>query len=430
MINRDTWTRQIKDFEEEPFPPDIKEREGEIPLSLDVRRAITLIGPRRSGKTYLMFLLIKKLIEQTRNVIYLNFESPELKTTELNDLSTFLDVYFSLYPERIREKSYFFLDEIQNVEGWESFVRSLLDKGNLVYVSGSSSRLLSKEIATQLRGRSISFEIFPLTFKEFLRFKDKSFNLTSLSTLQLSQIKKYTREFINFGAYPEVVLTESKRLKEKILDEIVEVTIQRDVIERYKVRNEKSLRILFKALVNSREFSVHSFYNFLKSIGIRISKNTIYFYLQILEDSLVVYPLKKFSLSYKEEEQSMPKIYMVDNGILRAYGIDNESKLLENLVFTELLKRYGFKNLRYLKINQKEVDFVVMDRKKVKQLIQVCYDIEDFSTRERELKALVRASKELKCKNLSVITWDYEGEEGFKNRKIRFIPLWKWLLSL
>ena len=138
MINRDTWTRQIKDFEEEPFPPDIKEREGEIPLSLDVRRAITLIGPRRSGKTYLMFLLIKKLIEQTRNVIYLNFESPELKTTELNDLSTFLDVYFSLYPERIREKSYFFLDEIQNVEGWESFVRSLLDKGNLVYVSGLS----------------------------------------------------------------------------------------------------------------------------------------------------------------------------------------------------------------------------------------------------------------------------------------------------
>jgi len=423
MINRDTWTRQIKDFEEEPSPPDIKEREGEIPLSLDVRRAITLIGPRRSGKTYLMFLLIKKLIEQTRNVIYLNFESPELKTTELNDLSTFLDVYFSLYPERIREKSYFFLDEIQNVEGWEGFVRGLLDKGNLVYVSGSSSRLLSREIATQLRGRSISFEIFPLTFKEFLRFKDKSFNLTSLSTLQLSQIKKYTREFINFGAYPEVVLTESKRLKEKILDEIVEVTIQRDVIERYKVRNEKSLRILFKALVNSREFSVHSFYNFLKSIGIRISKNTIYFYLQILEDSLVVCPLKKFSLSYKEEEQSMPKIYMVDNGILRAYGIDNESKLLENLVFTELLKRYGFKNLRYLKINQKEVDFVVMDRKKVKQLIQVCYDIEDFSTKNRELRALIKAGKELKCKNLSIITWDYEGREESKHREIEFRPV-------
>ncbi|RLI94663.1 MAG: ATP-binding protein [Candidatus Altiarchaeales archaeon] len=430
MINRDTWTRQIKDFEEEPFPPDIKEREVEIPLSLDVRRAITLIGPRRSGKTYLMFLLIKKLIEQTRNVIYLNFESPELKTAEPNDLSTFLDVYFSIYPERVREKSYFFLDEIQNVEGWESFVRSLLDKGNSVYVSGSSSKLLSKEIATQLRGRSINFEIFPLTFKEFLGFKNEFFDLTSLSTQQLSQIKKYTHEFINFGAYPEVVLTESKRLKEKILDEMVEVTIQRDVMERYKIRNEKSLRILFKALVNSREFSVHSFYNFLKSIGIRISKNTIYFYLQILEDSLVVYPLKKFSLSYKGEEQSIPKIYMVDNGILRAYGIDNESKLLENLVFTELLKRYGFKNLRYLKINQKEVDFVVMDRKKVKQLIQVCYDVEDFSTKNRELRALIKAGEELKCRNLKVITWDYEAREEFKNRKVEFTPLWRWLLEI
>ncbi|MBC7090774.1 MAG: AAA family ATPase, partial [Nitrososphaeria archaeon] len=164
MIDRDTWIRIIRDFEERPFPRDLKDRLINIPLELPIKRAVTLLGPRRAGKTYTMFLLIKRLIRNGVNVgqiVHINFESMELAGASLSDAKNFLNIYFEIHPENVGKDLWFFLDEVQSLEGWEFFVRDLIDKGIHTFISGSSSKLLSKEVATQLRGRSLSYQIYP-----------------------------------------------------------------------------------------------------------------------------------------------------------------------------------------------------------------------------------------------------------------------------
>ncbi|MBC7090475.1 MAG: ATP-binding protein, partial [Nitrososphaeria archaeon] len=174
---------------------------------------------------------------------------------------------------------------------------------------------------------------------------------------------------------------------------------------------------------------VHKFYNFLKSSGIKVSKNTLYNYVQALNDSFIIFPLKKFSRSYKSEEASMPKIYFIDNGLLTIQGVNDEGKLMENLVFVELLRRFDAEKIRYFLYNDKEVDFIIKDGNSVKKFIQVCYSIEDFETREREIKPLIKASELLDCKNMTILTWDTEDEVKIEGKPIKILPLWKWLIS-
>lgn len=428
MINRDTWVRIIRDFEERPFPSDVVERKIEVPLQIPVKRAVSIIGPRRSGKTYSMFLLIKRLVEsgvETSRIMYINFESLELVDVDLQDMKNFLNVFFSMHPEGADGGVWLFLDEVQNLKRWETLVRSLIDRGFYVYVSGSSSRLLSKEIATQLRGRSLTYYVYPLSFREFLGFKGLKVG-KFLSTKEKATILNHLDEYLSFGGYPEVAIFEKE--KEKILREILEVTIHRDVVERFRIKNEKVLRIMVKALASSKEFSVHRFFNFLKSLGMRVSKNTLYLYLNALNDCFLIFPIRKFSYSYKAEEQSIPKIYFIDNGLLKVQGMGDVGKLMENCVFTELMRRVGHENIYYYKLNDREVDFLVKNGKGIRQLIQVCYNIEEFGVREREVKPLLKASKELKCKDLLIITWDLDERWSLEGVEIKLTPLWKWLL--
>ncbi|MHA1765710.1 MAG: ATP-binding protein [Promethearchaeota archaeon] len=428
MFNKVPWGKIIKDFAQFPLPKGIKQRDIDIPEKIPLKRSISIIGPRRSGKTYEMFLLIKNLLNkgiEINQMQYINFESFELVGIKLCDMEDFLSVYYSIYPENYQKDLWLFLDEIQTLPEWEKWVRSLIDKDIHVYLSGSSSKLLSKEIATQMRGRNLTYEIFPLNFREYLVFH--SIQVESyLSTKKEAQIKKYVEKYLNWGGYPEISLYEPA--KEKILNEILNVTIQKDVIERYHIRNEKILRLLVKALINSKQFSVRKFHNFLKSSGQSVSKNTLYSYLKYLTDSMTVYTLHKYSPTFKEEERSRPKIYFIDNGLLKISGINDKGRLLENCVFTELLRRYKLDQIRYFLVDRREVDFVILQGKKIYQLIQVSYDLSDFQTREREYKALIQASKVLENNNLLLITWNEEGEEVFKDKKISIIPLWKWLL--
>jgi len=430
MFNNIQWGKIIKDFAESPLPKDIKQRDLDIPDKIPLNRSISLIGPRRSGKTYKMYLIIQKLIKNgidLNQLLYINFESIELIGVKLDDMKNFLSVYYSIYPENFQRELWIFLDEIQSLSGWEIFVRSLIDKGFHVYLSGSSSKLLSKEIATQMRGRNLTYEIFPLNFREYLSFH--SVQLESFySTKKEALIKNYIEKYLNWGGYPEISLYEEA--KEKILNEILNVTIQKDVIERFHIRNEKILRLLVKALVNSKQFSVRKFYNFIKSTGLSVSKNTLYSYLKHLTDTMTIYLLHRYSNSYKEEERSIPKIYFIDNGILKISGIEDKGRLLENCVFVELLRRFTNKQIRYFLVGGKEVDFVILQGKKIQQLIQVSYNIDNFQTKEREFKALSQASKVLENDNLLLITWDNEGEEVFEGKKIFIVPLWKWLLKI
>jgi len=188
------------------------------------------------------------------------------------------------------------------------------------------------------------------------------------------------------------------------------------------------MKNLIKALIISKEFSVNKFYNYLKSQGIKVGKNILYNYLTYLEDAFFVFTLKKFSLSYKKSEQSLPKIYFIDNGLLTINGIDDKGRLMENLVFVELIRR-DLDISYYQTPLKEEVDFVVKEGKKVKELLQVSYTTQDFMTFQREVNILLKASKEFKCNKLTIITKDEEKEERIKGKKIVFIPAWKWLLK-
>jgi len=429
MINRETWIRIIKDFQEFELP-ELVERDIEI-TEPPIKRVISIIGPRRAGKTFFMFQTIKRFLEkklEKNRILYVNFESDLLIGCGISDLRNMIEIFYGIYPENKNRKVYLFLDEIQNIFGWEKFIRAIMDSENTqIFISGSSSKLLSREIATSLRGRTLPYYIYPFSFKEFLRAKD--FRIEEyLSSSQKAKILNLLEKYVK-GSYPETVFFEKE--KEKILKEISDVTIYRDVVERFKVKNVKVLKLLFKSLISSTHFSVHKFYNYLKSLGIKVSKNTIYNYIEYFSDSLVLYTLRKYSKSYKEIEQTIPKIYFVDNGLLVINGIESLSRFMENAVFLELVRRnFILNNNLFYFDSYKEVDFVLKEKERITQLVQVCYDIEDFNTKERELTALVRASRELKCNNMLVITWDYEKVEKYKNKKIKFLPLWKWLLGL
>lgn len=429
MISKETWGKIIRDYLEW----DVELIERDIKYTLPkIQRALVIIGPRRAGKTYFMFQIIKELLKQgvrKDETLYVNLEDPRTIGTTLEDLLNLLDVYYSLFPENAKKRNYFFLDEVQTIDNWEKFVRFLLDKNQQVVVSGSSSRLLSKEIATELRGRSISLKVYPFSFKEILRSRNIR-PAPFYSTYEEAKIKKLLREYLLWGGYPEVVLDFS--LKREILQEIIDLTIYKDIVERWGIANIRALKLLFRMLAFSTHLSISKAYKNLKGIGINVGKTTVANYLEYLEDSLVFYPLRPLIKSYKLQELYGFKPYLVDNGLLTILGVEDKGRLLENLVFTELLKS-GLepnRNIFYYRTkNGKEADFVVRENGTVKQIIQVTHELND-SNYEREISALIEASKELKCGNLLLITWDQDELIREKGKEIRVVPLWKWLLSL
>ncbi len=429
MISKRIWGEIIKDFQERRLPDPV-ERELRYPLETPLNRAVVFSGPRRSGKTYLMYIGIKELLargEDRNQILYVNFEDIRLAGATAQDLNDLLEVFFEIYPANRTKKVWFFLDEVQVVPEWERFVRTLVDMENMnVFVTGSSSKLMSKEIATSMRGRSLTYDVYPFSFAEVLR-ADGIEQGEYLSSAQKAKIVHKLEDYVKYGGYPETVIYREEW--ERILREILDVTIFRDIVERYDIKNIKVLKIFLNAIFNSKEFSIHKFFNFLKSQGTKVSKNTLYNYFEYFADSFIVFPLRRFSYSYKDVESSIPKIYLVDNGLLSLQGIRDKGRLIENIVFVEL-KRKGTRDLFYYKsTSDREVDFVIRDGKTVKELIQVCYDIDNFSTKERETRALLNASKELNCDDLLIITWNHEAEEDVSGKIIKYIPLWKWLIE-
>lgn len=434
-MDKNTLIGVIKDFQERVFDG-IVERSLDIPLDLPFSKAVSLIGPRRSGKTHYFYQTVnhlRKTIDPGR-IFYVSLDDDRLYPVNLEDMDFILKTFQELYPDSAGEKNYFFFDEIQNVEKWELFIRRLLDTRKAgVYLSGSSAGLLSRDVASSLRGRTLTYEMFPFSFAEFLRANNNDFNPSDgLASARDAKLKNLLREYIAYGGFPEVALA-AKGLKEKITEEYLETTLYRDIVERHKIRSLKAAKVFMKLLIGSfaREFSVNNIFNFVKSQKLKASKNTLYDFLDYFCDALVVFPLRKFSYSAKEREQSMPKIYLADNGYVVPYSLSPErdwTRLVENTVFMHL-KRSGYKENRelfyYRTGNNYEVDFLITNREKVKQLIQVCFSLDEKKTREREIRALKEASKELSCRNLLIITWDEEGGED----NVRFVPMRKYLLQ-
>ncbi len=427
MTREEVIGQIVKDFFN--LEVDAVERDLDVPFDPDLRKAVTIIGPRRAGKTFYLLSHFTRLRKEGKAALFLPLDDDRLYPPSLEDLSTLIKVFYELFPNA--KEGYLFLDEIQNVPNWELFVKRAVEReGFKVFLTGSSSKLLSREIASALRGRTLTFEMFPFSFREFLRAKGMELG-RYLSTKEEANIKALLREYLEFGGFPEVVMIENEYLKRKVLEEYIDVMLYRDVVERYNLKNLKAVRMFLKLLVTSfaKEFSINRTANYMKGMGIEVSKNTLYNYLEYFSDAYIVFPLKRFSYSLKEIERSLPKIYIIDNGLINAYSLrftDNIGRLMENAAFLELRRRN--KEIFYFKTpDGREVDFVVKEGNRIMELIQVSYSIEDTSTWERELKGLVKASKELKCENLRIITWDKEGREEFKGRSVELTPLWKFL---
>ncbi|MEM2153280.1 MAG: ATP-binding protein [Nitrososphaeria archaeon] len=400
-------------------------RELNIPKRLD--KIISIIGPRRSGKTYFFHQLISEDVE---NSLYLNFEDTRLidvNFIEIRDLIRFYIEIFGKNPVNI------FFDEVQNIAGWEKALRTLLDLQMYnLYVTGSSSKLLSREIATQLRGRTFSYLLLPFSFREFLIAKKKSVS-TPLTLDELAYVRGLLREYLEYGGFPEVVLECSE--KDRILKEYSEMILFKDIVERHKLRNISLARLLLNFFLQnfSNEFSVN---RILRAVKIcNFGKNTVYSYLEKVQDSVSVFFLNRFSPKVYQRMSWPKKVYLCDTGLARVVKVsENIGKLMENVVYLELLRSTNNKPLLEIyywrNSQQKEVDFLLKEGLIVEHLIQVTYASGKDEVENREIKSLIEASERTGCKNLSIITWDYEDEIKVEDRIIRFIPLWKWLLKI
>jgi len=435
-MDKATASTLIRDFEERPLPPLIR-RELE-PGNVPMGKALTIIGPRRAGKTYFLYDLIARLGVGREEVLYLNLEDDRFLPASAADLDLLLRTYYEIHPEMTGRTAHMFLDEVQAVSGWEPFVRRVLDSQKVrVYLSGSSSRLLSREVATSMRGRSSTRVVLPFSFREYLAAR-KFRAGAHLSSGENAWLMKHLDDFIRTGGFPEVALDPDPLSRIRTLRDYIEVVLMRDIVERHGLKATKALRMLFSSLLASyaKEFSIHKVYNYLRSQGIRTGKSSLYELVLHLEDAFAIIPMKKLGGSLRETEGTLPKMYVIDSGYIAQSGrADSESigRLMENAVAVELFRRRSADPL--LQVNYwksaagKEVDFAVSRQGAVRELIQVCCRPENDGTDRREVESLLAAAEALRCKALTIIDWEREQTRRLQGYSIRYVPIGKWLLA-
>lgn len=417
----------IREFHYKKIP---QYNQRDIVVPLDLKKIITLIGVRRSGKTFLLYQLIDQLLNKIdiKNVVFINFEDERLGLeTQEGDL--ILQAYRELYPDMDMSKCYFFFDEIQNLAGWEFFIRRLYDSvSQHIFLTGSNAKLLSSEISTSLRGRSISYEVFPLSFKEYLDFRAISidFFVPEIKAAVYNALESY----LEAGGFPELVSVSDQDVRFRILQEYFDVMILRDLVERYNINNVTALKFFIKRLFSSatKQVSIHRIYNDLKSAGIKIGKNSLYDFLGYVESIFLAQTLKKYSTKLSVQEFGERKIYMIDNGLSNAvvykFSADR-GKAMEQVIFWELRRRG--ERFYFLK-NGYECDYITTSRSgEVIDAIQVCEDISNPQTLSRELKGIVKACKQTGLEHGMIITYDQKGEIEKDGIIISMIPLPEFL---
>jgi len=399
---------------------------------LKTGQIVTITGARRAGKSFLMRQLIRSLISEgvnRSNILMVNFEDPRFTELDAKTLQRLYGVYLEfLNPEG---EVFIFLDEVQEVFEWERWVRAIheLNKARLV-VSGSNAKLLDKELSTLLTGIHIDLVVFPLSFKEYLAFNriDLKDRLDFVS--KRVEIEGFFRKYFEWGSFPEVVLLSSER--KQILLHYFDDIINKDLIRRYRIRKSESLNSLARFYLANISSSIT--FNSLEKF-LDISADTVEKFSCYLEDAYLLFFLKRFSFKVKEQEKSPRKVYAIDTGLANTIGFrfsQNLGGLAENIVFLELVRRRVLEKnnleLYYWKDPQhREVDFVVKESLNVTQVLQVCWEINRPETKIREIKALLKAMEKLKLNEGFVITQDLEKEESIRDKKIRYVPLWRWL---
>ncbi|MBI2522966.1 ATP-binding protein [Candidatus Woesearchaeota archaeon] len=369
-------------------------------IELNKSFATVISGVRRCGKS----TLLRQLMKRVQGFYYFNFEDPRAMGFEASDLQKLNDVF----AEEYGNLNHYFFDEVQNAQKWELFARALLDRGKYVVITGSNASLLSRELGTRLTGRHITYELFPFSFGEFLELKNKK------------AAKSHFQEYFAKGGFPEYL----KYGKAEILHELLNDILARDIAVRHNIRSTRTLREMALYLIANvgKEFS----YNSLKRTFSLGSTNTAIDFVSYFEDSYLLFTVAKFDYSLKKQSINPKKIYSIDNGLSYANSSsfsEDKGKMLENMAFLNLRK--NFKGIFYFK-GKNECDFLIKEGTKIKQALQVCYELNE-DNKSREINGLLEAMEKFNLKQGLIITLDQDDEFEMKGRKIAVKPAWKWL---
>jgi uncharacterized protein len=403
IIEREVDTKQLRKFLAHP-------------------NILVITGPRRSGKSTLATMLF-----EADDYGYLNFDDERLAGFGSDDFNAALEAFYDLYGTQVE---YFIFDEIQNIPNWELFINRLRRTKKII-ITGSNANLLSGELATHLTGRHLETVLYPFSFREYLKMKKVEVGKEDIySTKKISQIKKHLQKYLEDGGFPETFLFGSAMVS-KIYDDV----ISKDILLHHGVKNKKAFRELANYVVSN--FGKDLNYRKLgKVFGIK-NVHTVKNYVEHLRTSFLIFVLEKFSYKLKQQYITSKKAYGIDTGLINSVAFQfspNSGRIMENAVLIELMraKNYGktFTEIFFwCDYVNREVDFVLKKGAKIVELIQVCHNLSNIETKEREIRSLLEAGKELHCNKLTVITDDKEGEEKIAGKKIRYVAFWKWLLE-
>ncbi len=376
------------------------------------------IGMRRTGKTYMVYQHILALLKQgilKTSILYINFEDDRLIPLNQQKLVELVDAFYALHPENHQGKCYLFFDEIQNVDDWALVMRRFIDSKDIeIFLTGSSAKLLSKEIATGLRGRSLATEIWPYSFGEYMRAGKSEVDRSLFDKTTHDILAHAFNTYMSNGGFPETVLF-NPDVRRKVLQEYVDIVIYRDVIERHNIKNPTVIKRMIMAMIHNvgRPFSINKFYNELKSQGYAIGKEALYEYAAHLEDAYLIFSVSLYAQSMRKSQTASKKLYAIDPGLVRSLTFDYENdvgRLFENIVYLDL-RRLGYQVNYYVTREGNEVDFLVQTQQGHKRLLQVAWNMDDAKTVQREERALREGMDELKVDG-EIITLDSYLEKG------------------
>ncbi len=431
---RDTIKSIILDFQEAQLETGVPRRLRVEPVH---GKATVCIGVRRSGKSTLLFQLVQGLLDSgvsRESILYLNFFDDRLHNLQHENLALIAESYYSIYPEKKGEETvYCFFDEIQAVPGWEPFVdRMIRTEKCEVYLTGSSARMLSKEIATQMRGRALSWELFPFSFREFLDGRGMD-SEGALSTKKRLLIQKAFEDYWVTGGFPEVIgLSENLRIKTH--QEYFQAVLFRDLVERHDIAHPKAVSDLAHWLVDNTAslYSINRLTGYLQSLGHHAPRTAVSDYLEWFEDAYFLFTVQIFDASLARRNTNPKKIYCIDHSLVISVSsgvLINSGHLLENLVFTAL--RRSHPEVYYYKTKTgKEVDFIVPLRGRSRLLVQVCESLAEPQARNRETAALREAMAELGAKAGTIVTRNEEEQIDVESGTIKVVPVWRFLLDM
>jgi len=421
-MDRNRLKEVILDQKDTRLPKDFVNRKvyGEINRLSENSLILIISGIRRCGKSTLLQLIRS---EQKESSYYINFDDDRLVEFSLEDFQVLYETFIEIFGE----EDTFYFDEIQNIPGWERFVRRLHDQDKKVYITGSNASMLSRELGTRLTGRHITINLYPFSFEEYIEYKDASFLKKNLDTKTKAKIKKLFNDYIKVGGIPEYIRLEEQEYLRSLYDNL----LYRDIITRYKLQKELELKKL--CLYIASNIGKNFTYNSLRKLLGLGNSHTVAEYLGYFENCFLSFVVNRYNRSLRKQTHSEKKVYFIDLALAKTVGFrssEDAGRGLENIVYIELKRR---KHEVYVHKETKECDFVIHEGNRIVQAIQVCKEFSDQETRDREYNGLLEAMNMYELDTGLILT-EYDEdqvtiEEDGKMYKIEIVPIWKWLLD-